>query len=45
MVARLDPTSKVKRRETAELWADTSKLHLFDPESGESLTTGSKTDE
>ncbi len=37
IVARLDPTSKVKRRETAELWADTSKLHLFDPESGESL--------
>jgi multiple sugar transport system ATP-binding protein len=38
IVARLDPTSKVKRRETAQLWADTSKLHLFDPESGESLT-------
>jgi multiple sugar transport system ATP-binding protein len=37
IVARLDPTSKVKRRETAELWADTSKLHLFDPESGDSL--------
>jgi multiple sugar transport system ATP-binding protein len=39
IVARLDPTSKVKRRETAQLWADTSKLHLFDPESGESLRT------
>ncbi|HEX3042799.1 MAG TPA: ATP-binding cassette domain-containing protein, partial [Solirubrobacterales bacterium] len=39
VVARLDPTSKVKRRESAELWADTSKLHLFDPESGESLRT------
>jgi multiple sugar transport system ATP-binding protein len=37
IVARLDPTSKVKRRETAQLWADTSKLHLFDPESGKSL--------
>ena len=37
VVARLDPTSKVKRGERAELWADTSKLHLFDPESGESL--------
>ncbi len=37
IVARLDPTSKVKRRETAELWADTAKLHLFEPESGESL--------
>jgi len=37
VVARLDPTSKVKRGDTAELWADTSKLQLFDPESGESL--------
>ncbi len=37
IVARLDPTSKVRRRETAQLWADTAKLHLFDPESGESL--------
>jgi multiple sugar transport system ATP-binding protein len=37
IVARLDPTSKVKRREHAELWADTAKLHLFDPESGEGL--------
>jgi multiple sugar transport system ATP-binding protein len=37
IVARLEPTSKVKRRETAQLWADTAKLHLFDPESGERL--------
>jgi len=35
VVARLEPTSKVSRRERAELWADTSKLHLFDPESGD----------
>jgi multiple sugar transport system ATP-binding protein len=38
IVARLDPASRIKRREPAKLWADTSKLHLFDPESGESLT-------
>jgi multiple sugar transport system ATP-binding protein len=37
IVARLDPTSEVKRGERTELWADTAKLHLFDPESGESL--------
>jgi multiple sugar transport system ATP-binding protein len=37
IVARLEPTSKVKRREKAELWADTAKLHLFDPESGERI--------
>ena len=45
IVARLDPTSKVKHRETAELWADTAKLHLFDPESGESLRSGTKSGE
>jgi multiple sugar transport system ATP-binding protein len=38
IVARLDPTSEVKRGERTELWADTAKLHLFDPESGESLS-------
>jgi multiple sugar transport system ATP-binding protein len=37
VVARLDPTSEVKRGQRTELWADTAKLHLFDPESGESL--------
>jgi multiple sugar transport system ATP-binding protein len=37
VVARLDPTSEVKRGERTELWADTAKLHLFDPESGKSL--------
>jgi multiple sugar transport system ATP-binding protein len=40
IVARLDPTSKVRRREHAQLWADTSKLHLFDPESGDNLRKG-----
>jgi multiple sugar transport system ATP-binding protein len=38
LVARLEPASKVRRRDTAKLWADTGKLHLFDPESGENLT-------
>jgi multiple sugar transport system ATP-binding protein len=41
IVARLEPTSKVSRREQAQLWADTAKLHLFDPESGERLAGGS----
>jgi multiple sugar transport system ATP-binding protein len=45
IVARLDPASKIKRRERAQLWADTSKLHLFDPESGESLTRGTRSQE
>jgi len=38
VVARLDPTSEVRRGERTELWADTARLHLFDPESGESLS-------
>jgi multiple sugar transport system ATP-binding protein len=37
IVARLEPTSKVRRKQKAELWADTRKLHLFDPETGERL--------
>jgi multiple sugar transport system ATP-binding protein len=41
IVARLDPASKIKRRDRAQLWADTSKLHLFDPESGERLAAAS----
>jgi multiple sugar transport system ATP-binding protein len=38
VVARLNADSKVQRRESARLWLDTSKLHLFDPQSGENLT-------
>jgi multiple sugar transport system ATP-binding protein len=37
VVARLEPTSEVRKGEKAKLWADTAKLHLFDPESGERL--------
>ena|SRR5947209_8096380 len=36
--ARLDPVSNVKAGQTARLWVDTSKVHLFDPSSGASLT-------
>ena len=38
VVARLDPTSRVAEGEQAELWVDSTKLHFFDPQSGESLT-------
>src|SRR5689334_1051751 len=37
-VARLEPASGVKAGAPAKLWIDTSKVHLFDPGSGESLT-------
>jgi multiple sugar transport system ATP-binding protein len=38
ITARLDAASKVKQGEEAELWVDATKLHLFDPEDGRSLT-------
>jgi len=38
IIARLDAASGVRRGEEAELWADASRLHLFDADSGESLT-------
>jgi multiple sugar transport system ATP-binding protein len=41
VVARLDPASQAKEGEEAELWVDATKLHLFDPQSGESLTRAS----
>ena len=37
VVARLAPESKVERGQEAELWLDTRKMHLFDPQSGERL--------
>ncbi|MEA2420160.1 MAG: multiple sugar transport system ATP-binding protein, partial [Thermoleophilaceae bacterium] len=39
IVARLDPASRVKVGEEAELWVDASRVHLFDPEDGRNLTT------
>jgi multiple sugar transport system ATP-binding protein len=41
VVARLDAVSGVSRGKEAELWVDTTKLHLFDPETGRSLKRGS----
>jgi multiple sugar transport system ATP-binding protein len=38
ITARLDAASQVKQGQEAELWVDASKLHLFDPEDGRSLT-------
>ena len=34
----LDPTSRVRPGEKAEIWLDTTRIHLFDPRSGENLT-------
>src|SRR2546423_8608044 len=38
IVARLNPDSKVREGEDAEMWVDAQRLHLFDPDSGTSLT-------
>ena len=38
IVARLDPESGVKRGEEAEVWFDATKIHLFDSNTGASLT-------
>jgi multiple sugar transport system ATP-binding protein len=37
VVARLDSSSTLREGTEAELWLDSAKLHLFDPESGERL--------
>jgi multiple sugar transport system ATP-binding protein len=39
IVARLDPQSRVREGEEAELWVDARRLHLFDPADGRSLTS------
>jgi multiple sugar transport system ATP-binding protein len=44
VVARLDAASQVRRGEEAELWVDATKLHLFDPETGQSLKRQSASD-
>jgi multiple sugar transport system ATP-binding protein len=37
VIARLDASSEISRGKKAELWADTTRLHLFDPDSGASI--------
>jgi multiple sugar transport system ATP-binding protein len=39
IVARLDPSSGVREGQEAELWVDSTRLHLFDPSDGRSLTS------
>jgi multiple sugar transport system ATP-binding protein len=39
MVARLDAASSVRQGQPVELWFDSARLQLFDPESGRSLLT------
>jgi multiple sugar transport system ATP-binding protein len=41
-VARLDPASEVRKGEKATLWLDPARIHLFDPENGQSLRAREK---
>jgi multiple sugar transport system ATP-binding protein len=38
MVVSLDPASRVRDGQRARLWLDPSRIHLFDPRTGENLT-------
>jgi multiple sugar transport system ATP-binding protein len=38
MVVSLDPMSRLRDGESAQLWLDPSRMHLFDPRTGENLT-------
>ena len=38
LVVSLDGASRIKEGEEAEIWVDGSKIHLFDPGTGENLT-------
>jgi multiple sugar transport system ATP-binding protein len=38
-VARIDASSRIREGEEAELWVDASKVHLFEPETGKSITS------
>ncbi|MBA2515057.1 MAG: ABC transporter ATP-binding protein, partial [Solirubrobacterales bacterium] len=40
VVARLDPEADVRQGAEADLILDTSKIQLFDPDGGKSLTVG-----
>src|SRR5690242_14774746 len=40
VTARLDAASHVERGKTARLWFDTSKVHVFDAETGANLAPG-----
>ena len=44
LVVNLDAESRVSEGENATLWLDPSRMHLFDPASGENLTHGRGTE-
>ena len=43
LVVSLDPASDLSEGQNAQLWLDLSKVHVFDPESGDNLTLNPRT--
>ncbi|MFL6022284.1 MAG: ABC transporter ATP-binding protein [Marmoricola sp.] len=41
LVVTLDSSSRITKGEDAQIWVDSSQVHLFDPATGENLTLGS----
>jgi multiple sugar transport system ATP-binding protein len=44
IVARLEGASRIRQGQVAELWFDTTKLHLFDDRSGRNLLANDASD-
>jgi multiple sugar transport system ATP-binding protein len=42
LIISLDPASQVREGEQAEFWVDVSRMHLFDPHTGNALSTASR---
>src|SRR5580704_12106349 len=40
VVARFDPATRLTEGDHAEIWVDTRRVHVFDPETGQNLTLG-----
>jgi multiple sugar transport system ATP-binding protein len=40
ITARLDPATRVREGEDAELWVDARSIHIFNPATGENITFG-----
>jgi multiple sugar transport system ATP-binding protein len=42
VTARLDPATRIREGEAAELWADIRSMHVFDPATGANLSLGTE---
>jgi multiple sugar transport system ATP-binding protein len=40
VVARFDPATRLTEGDHAEIWVDTRRVHVFDPDTGQNLTLG-----